>query len=189
MIMSMCRKICVTNRKLVQGDFIEQLKRVLERKPYALILREKDLSESEYEKLAEQVMKLCEGSGTRLILHNFCDVAKRLGAEGLHMPLAAFLNMAKEDKKSFQCLGVSTHSVEDALLAEKNGAAYITAGHVFATDCKKGVPPRGLSFLHEVCEAVSIPVYAIGGINEENVALCADQGAAGVCLMSGYMVE
>ena len=184
----MCRNICITNRKLVKGDFLEQIARALEKKPYAMILREKDLSEAEYEKLAEQVMKLCEGSETKLILHSYPKAAKRLGADSLHMPLGAFLNMSQEDKALFPCLGVSTHSVEDALLAEENGATYITAGHVFATDCKKGVPPRGLAFLHEVCEAVRIPVYAIGGISGENMADCLGQGAAGVCMMSGYMI-
>ena len=184
----MCRNICITNRKLVKGDFLEQIKRALEKKPYAMILREKDLSEGEYERLAEQVMKLCEGSETKLILHSYPKAAKHLGADSLHMPLGAFLNMSQEDKALFPCLGVSTHSVEDALLAEENGATYITAGHVFATDCKKGVPPRGLAFLHEVCETVSIPVYAIGGISGENMADCLRQGTAGVCMMSGYMI-
>lgn len=187
--MSMCRKICVTNRKLVQGDFLEQLSRALEKKPYAMILREKDLSEGEYERLAEKVMRLCENSETRLILHSFPGVAKRLKVDSLHMPLGAFLKMSREDKTFFRYLGVSTHSVEDAILAEQQGAAFITAGHVFATDCKKGLPPRGLAFLHEVCEAVSIPVYAIGGITEENMSSCVEQGAAGACMMSGYMIK
>lgn len=180
-------KICVTNRKLVSGDFLSQIERVLTQKPYALILREKDLSETEYEKLAGQVKKLCDGSETILILHSFSDVAKRLGADNLHMPLSAFLQMSEEEKSCFKRIGVSTHSVEDAILAERNGATYVTAGHVFATDCKKGVPPRGLTFLREVCDAVSIPVYAIGGIHEQNMEECKGQGAAGVCMMSEYM--
>ena len=180
-------KICVTNRKLVSGDFLSQIERVLAQKPYALILREKDLSEAEYEKLAGQVKTLCDGGDMLLVLHSFPEVAKRLGVDSLHMPLAAFLEMSEEDKKCFRRLGVSTHSVEDAMAAEMHGATYITAGHVFATDCKKGVPPRGLSFLKAVCDAVSIPVYAIGGIHESNMEACAAQGAAGVCMMSEYM--
>lgn len=183
----MCRKICITNRKLVKGDFLRQISRVLDTKPYALILREKDLREEDYERLAEQVMKLCVGSRTRLIVHSYPDVARRLGVEDIHMPLAAFIKMSEEDKRMYRHIGVSTHSVEDAILAEQQGAGYITAGHVFATDCKKGLPPRGLTFLHEVCQAVSIPVYAIGGITEENMSPCMEQGAAGVCMMSGYM--
>ena len=73
--------------------------------------------------------------------------------------------------------------------AEKLGCTYITAGHVFATDCKKGLPPRGLSFLKEVCYSVTIPVYAIGGIDENNMEAVRQAGAAGGCMMSGFMLE
>lgn len=69
------------------------------------------------------------------------------------------------------------------------GADYLTAGHIYQTDCKKGVPPRGLSFLREVCREIEVPVYAIGGIG-----LCKAQieevmaaGAKGACIMSGMM--
>ncbi|WP_455958797.1 thiamine phosphate synthase, partial [Anaerotignum lactatifermentans] len=73
--------------------------------------------------------------------------------------------------------------------AEKLGATYITAGHIYATDCKKGLPPRGLTFLEEVCRRVSIPVYAIGGIkiNEKQLREVIDCGAKGGCIMSGMM--
>ena len=80
-------------------------------------------------------------------------------------------------------------AVATALKAEKLGATYLTAGHIYATDCKKGVPPRGLDFLRNVCEKVNIPVYAIGGIHVgtgqmEEVMKC---GAKGGCIMSEMM--
>ena len=84
-------------------------------------------------------------------------------------------------------LGVSIHAPEEALRAQALGADYVTAGHVFATDCKKGLPGRGLDFLRAVCSAVDIPVYAIGGIGQDNLAHVARTGAAGACLMSGLM--
>lgn len=180
-------KICVTNRKLVTGDFMGQISRVLEQKPQALILREKDLSEAEYQKLAEQVKFLCDKSETMLVLHSFPEAARALEVKNLHMPLKSFVEMTEKEKNFFENLGVSTHSVEEALLAEENGATYLTAGHVFATDCKKGVPPRGLTFLKEICQSVKIPVYAIGGVHEGNMEACMEQGAAGVCMMSEYM--
>ena len=74
MIMSMCRKICVTNRGLAVHDFSEQIKRVLDTEPYGIILREKDLSEEDYSILAEQVAELCHGTETKLILHSFLEV-------------------------------------------------------------------------------------------------------------------
>ena len=91
-----------------------------------------------------------------------------------------------KDKEKLR-IGTSVHSAEDAIYAMKHGAAYVTAGHVFATDCKKGLEPRGLHFLKDVCCNVDIPVYAIGGINENNMESCIKAGAAGVCMMSGYM--
>ena len=72
---------------------------------------------------------------------------------------------ATDYQQFFKVIGTSVHSVEDAIKAEQLGATYMTAGHIFATDCKKGLPPRGLDFLKNVCDTVQIPVYAIGGIN------------------------
>jgi thiamine-phosphate pyrophosphorylase len=103
------------------------------------------------------------------------------------MSVEGFLNLSAEQKKKFVVLGVSIHSVEEAISAYQAGATYLTAGHIFTTDCKKDLPPRGLDFLHTVCTAVPIPVYAIGGIDENNTITCIQEGAAGVCMMSSYM--
>ena len=73
--------------------------------------------------------------------------------------------------------------------AQALGCTYITAGHVFETDCKKGLPGRGLQFLRKVCEVVEIPVYGIGGINEDNIAMVRETGAKGACLMSSLMIS
>ena len=183
----MYRKICVTNRALALHPFEEQIARVLATRPYALILREKDLSEADYEKLSEKVRSLCDDSETQLVLHSYPSVARKLGISAIHMPLAGFTAMSEEEKAQFTIRGASVHSVEDALRAERAGATYVTAGHIYATDCKKGLPGRGLDFLLDVCAAVDIPVYAIGGIDETNADACIAAGAAGVCMMSGYM--
>lgn len=87
----------------------------------------------------------------------------------------------------FDLIGVSVHSVEEAIFAEKMGADYVTAGHIFLTDCKKGLAARGLPFLKNVCESVGIPVYAIGGITPDHVDDVLGAGAAGFCVMSGIM--
>ena len=82
---------------------------------------------------------------------------------------------------------MSCHSKEDAEEAEKLGASYITAGHIFDTSCKAGLPGRGLDFLNEVKSSVSIPVYAIGGISADNAGNVINAGADGICIMSGFM--
>lgn len=85
--------------------------------------------------------------------------------------------------------GASCHSVEDALCAYKLGCDYITAGHVYITDCKKGLAPRGIDFLKKMCDSVPIPVYGIGGIDLESDKIdeVKQAGAKGACIMSGYM--
>ena len=84
-------------------------------------------------------------------------------------------------------IGTSIHSVEDAVFAESHGADYITAGHIFTTDCKKGLPGRGIDWLKSICHAVSIPVYAIGGISDANIFMLSDCNIAGYCMMSASM--
>lgn len=85
--------------------------------------------------------------------------------------------------------GASCHSVEDALCAYKLGCDYVTAGHVYITDCKKGLAPRGIDFLKKMCDSVPIPVYGIGGIDLESDKIdeVKQAGAKGACIMSGYM--
>ena len=133
----MYKKICVTNRALAAHPFEEQIARVLDAKPDMLILREKDLGEAEYEKLAAEVKTLGERTETQLVLHSYPSVARKLGISAIHMPLAGFTAMSEEEKAQFTIRGASVHSVEDALRAERAGATYVTAGHIYATDCKK----------------------------------------------------
>ena len=184
----MCKVICVTNRHLVWGDFLTQLEKIASAGVDGVILREKDMPEADYMRLAEEAVVVCRKYGVPLIAHTYIEAARQLGISNIHLPLHLFLQMNEEQKRQFSVIGVSTHSAEEAGIAEKGCASYVTAGHVFATDCKKGLAPRGLKFLKEVCGAVHIPVYAIGGITRENGADCIRAGAAGVCLMSSLMM-
>ena len=188
MIIYMSDILCVTNRTLCKEDFLQRIEKIAANKPKGIILREKDLSAKEYKEFAEKVLQICKNHGVPCILHSFIDVAMELGAENIHLPLYILREMDEKRKETFKIIGASCHSVEEAQEAERLGCTYITAGHVFVTDCKKGLAPRGLGFLQNVCESVSIPVYAIGGISSENVALVRKMGAAGACVMSGLMI-
>ncbi len=179
--------LCVTNRSLCKEDFLTQIERLAACQPRAILLREKDLTSEQYRDLAKQVLDICNCHGTLCILHSFVDVAMELGHHALHLPLPILRRMTIEERQHFSILGASCHSVEDAREAEALGCTYITAGHIFDTDCKKGLPGRGLDFLRQVTQAVSIPVYAIGGIAPENMGLVGDCGAAGACIMSSAM--
>ena len=186
--------IAVTNRKLSQRPFLEPIKRVCQLRPEAVILREKDLSETEYAKLAEEVYNITTSYDVRLIIHTYINVARELGINTVHMSLHNMREYRKEfidnvNKTNNIKTGCSIHSVEEAVEARNMGASYITAGHVYATDCKKGLAPRGLDFLKNVCDSVDIPVYAIGGIDIDDGRRkeVKKYGAAGSCIMSGMM--
>lgn len=185
--MCMSDIICVTNRKLCQEDFLTRIERIAVCHPASIILREKDMSPEEYKALAVAVMKICNPYDVQCILHSFSDIAIALHSEAIHLPLHLLRELSQEQKSHFKILGASCHSVEDAIEAQNLGCTYITAGHVFETNCKKGLPGRGLDFLRNVCSAVEIPVYAIGGITPDNIASVRHSGAAGACLMSGLM--
>ncbi len=179
--------VCVTNRRLCGEDFLTRVARIADCHPAALILREKDLSEADYETLAREVGAICEARGVPWIPHTYTDVAARLGADTVHLPLSDFRAMTVEQKQRFRAIGVSCHSPEEAREAERLGAAYVTAGHIFETDCKEGLPGRGLSFLRDVRSAVRLPVLAIGGIDAHNAGAVRAAGASGLCVMSGCM--
>lgn len=179
--------LSVTNRKLCREKFLDRIEKIAAAHPAGIILREKDLSEKEYRNLAEQVLEICRKQETQCILHCFCDTAIELGCDAVHLPLSVLMNMDPEKRKKFRIMGASCHSGEDAVMAEKMGCTYITVGHIFDTDCKKGLPGRGLEFLKQVCQRVSVPVYAIGGITGTDMKKIRRTGALGACVMSGLM--
>lgn len=187
MIISMSDILCVTNRTLCKEDFLERVEKIAANHPMGIILREKDLSEKEYKELAEKVLQLCKKYHVPCMLHSFVDAAIELRAENIHFPLHILRGLDEKTKEKFKIIGASCHSVEEAKEAEQLGCTYITAGHIFVTDCKKGLAPRGLDFLKNVVETVAIPVYGIGGIDNQNINLVRNAGATGACIMSGLM--
>ena len=182
----MCRVICITNKALC-GDFFSQLERVAAARPDRIILREKDLTESEYTELAKKAKGICERYGVALTLHSFVNAARALGVKSIHLPLPVLEGLDDSEIKWFDEVGVSCHSAHDAEYAKKRGAAYITLGHIYDTDCKRGLPGRGVRFLSEVCKAVSLPIYAIGGIDAVRAGAVSAAGASGICVMSSIM--
>ncbi len=174
----MFKIICVTNR--VQCESFRKRIGELYENNITVILREKDLTEDEYEKTARSLLDVCPA----ITAHTYINAAKQLGIKKIHLPLHV---MNKDVKNDFETVGVSVHSAEEAKQAEEMGADYVTAGHIFVTDCKKGLAPRGIDYLKDVVNAVKIPVYGIGGINPLNIAEIQKTGAAGACIMSGFM--
>lgn len=182
----MIKKIAVTNRKLCRIDLIEQIKKIASDDYYdAIILREKDLNEQEYFVLAEKIQKICAGNKIFIINH-FIDTAICLKTSYFQTSFSD-IDKISELHKTIKNIGISVHSVDEAEMAEKCGADFLIAGHIFETDCKKGLKPRGLDFLENICRNVEIPVFAIGGIDKNRYDLIEKAGAAGGCEMSAAM--
>lgn len=158
-------------------------------KPDILIVREKQLPEAEYVALFVNLWEKTEkkkGSQTRIIPHKYLIAARQTDNGWLHLPFYLFRDYQEKGMLQGLQVGTSIHTVEEAGTAQELGAAYVTAGHIFTTDCKRGMMPRGMDFLDEVCDAITIPVYAIGGIHEEQLPMIWESRAAGACMMSEY---
>ena len=195
MITSMCNSyehtIVITNRHLVQGDFLKQLEKVTKLHPHALILREKDLTDDAYESLAKKVFDLCKREDITFFLHTKIEIARKIGCQNIHLSIPVLKGLSETEKKAltedFCEISISCHSMEDVEIAMAGGATQIILGTIFETECKKGVLGKGVEFVREICQKCPLPVYAIGGMNLQRLPIVIDAGAAGCCMMSGFM--
>lgn len=178
--------IVITNRLLCEGSFEKQIEKICALKPRSLILREKDLSESEYGALAFKVSSICEKHGVPFYIHSRAGTAEKYGFKNIHFSIST-LRENINSLGGFENISVSCHSENDVRQAEQAGASRIILGTVFETDCKPGLEGRGTAFVREICEKTKLPVYAIGGITPQNLAFVIEAGAAGGCMMSGFM--
>ena len=145
-------------------------------------LREKDLATRELLELAGAAIGVCGGTGTKIVINDRLDIALGAGADGVHLggqSLPAEI-VRREAGKDFR-IGVSCHSLEDALRAEAAGADYLLLGPIFATPAKlRYGPPLGLAKLKKVTEQIKIPVIGLGGITVERAGACLAAGAKGL---------
>ena len=194
----------ISNRKLCENENLEkQIEKIFsayEKKIIlknfdivALTLREKDLNKNEYLKLIEKVYPICQKYKINLILHQNYDLNldDKYKIDGIHLSYNIFKSLNENIKaeliKKYKRIGVSIHSIEEAKEAESLGASYVIAGHIFETDCKKGLKPRGLKFVEDLSSALTIPIFAIGGIDEKNSLSVINNGAFSICMMSTLM--
>ena len=178
--------ICITNRRICTYDFFETVD-YASKKSDILILREKDLTEKEYLSLAEKVQEICIKNNCAFYVNSFIETAKKIHAEGLQLSFSDFVKYSEKNALEKIKAGCSVHSVQEAENACRMGADFLIAGHIFPTDCKKGVAPRGLDFLNSVVKISTVPVYAIGGISRKNLSLVLQAGAKDGCIMSAFM--
>jgi len=154
-------------------------------------IREKDLPTREFVALAQPAIDGAHGTNARIVVNDRLDVALALGAAGVHlgtqsMPPQAVRECLNRDFASRDFLvGVSCHSLDEALKAQTAGADYLLLGPVFNTPSKLPYgPPLGLATLMKVTARITIPILALGGITVERVKPCLEAGAAGIAGIS-----
>ena len=161
----------VTDRAWVgTKSLYEQVKEALENGVTCVQLREKELSEDDFLKEAKQISELCKEYKVPFIVNDNVDIAIACKADGIHigqedMELTNVRKLVGED----MIIGVSAHTVEEAIKAQEGGADYIGIGAVFATSTKTDVDVLSFETLRSICEAVDIPTVAIGGIKKDNI--------------------
>ncbi len=176
----------VTDRSWVgRQSLYEQVEAALKGGATCIQLREKELSQEAFLKEAMEIAALCRKYGVPLFINDNVEVAIACHADGIHvgqedMNAAQVRQLVGEE----MMIGVSAHSVEEALAAEKNGADCLGVGAMFSTSTKTDASVLPKEVLRNICAAVSIPVVAIGGIGRSNISQLAHTGVDGVALVS-----
>jgi len=177
--------VLITNRKLVTGkNYFNVIEQAIAGGIDAIILREKDLSGDILLEIAIKIKRIIAGRPVLLIINNNLEVAKTIQADGYH---TGFNNYIQQSSKMEGLNGVSVHSLGEAITAAKHGASYLLVSHIFATDCKQGLKPKGIELIKDIKSSVNIPVIALGGINPANCGQVLAAGADGIAVMSYIM--
>lgn len=181
----------VTDRSWLHGQSLyDQVREALEGGTTMLQLREKELDYGRFLEEGLEIQKLCRSFHVPFIINDNVTLAKEIGADGVHVGQS---DMAAGDVRALlgpdKILGVSAQTVEQAVLAEKNGADYLGVGAVFPTGSKADAVEVSHNTLREICSAVSIPVVAIGGITRDNISQLAGSGICGIAVISAIFAQ
>ncbi|NOX20882.1 MAG: thiamine phosphate synthase [Nitrospirae bacterium] len=183
------RVYLITDRKVCREGLEEALEQALKAGVKAIQLREKDLPVREFLQLADRVRMLTKQYGARLFINDRVDVALAVEADGVHlgyqsMPVEAVRRVVGKD----MLIGMSTHSLKEALDAQQAKADFVTFGPVFDTPSKRKYgPPQGIEKLAKVVRELEIPVFALGGIKEENIPEVLKTGVYGISMISAIL--
>ena len=184
---SMLHLYAVTDRSWTgKQTLLEQVESALKGGATCVQLREKELDFDSFLAEAVELKTLCSRYGVPLIINDNVEIALRCGADGVHVgqeDMEAGSVRAKVGPDMI--VGVTAKTVEQALAAQRAGAAYLGSGAVFGSATKTNARPMSKETLREICDAVTIPVVAIGGINLQNIRELENTGIHGVAVVSG----
>ena len=176
----------VTDRAWLNGETLcSKVEKDIKGGETFIQLREKNLDQKHFLEEALEIQKLCKKYNVPFVINDNVEIAKEINADGVHVgqeDMAA--GNARAILGSDKIIGVSAHTVEEAVLAEKNGADYLGVGAAFQTGTKKDAGNISHETIKQICEAVNIPVIAIGGITHDNVMELAGSGICGIAVVS-----
>ncbi len=181
----------VTDRHWLNGKTLHSVvKESLDGGVTFVQLREKQLDEAHFMEEAKDLQALCREYNVPFIINDNVDIALAMDADGVHVGQS---DMEAGDVRAKlgpdKIIGVSAQTVEQAVLAEKHGADYLGVGAVFPTGSKDDATEVPHEILKAICEAVSIPVIAIGGITQKNVSTLAGSGICGIAVISAIYAQ
>lgn len=163
----------------------EQVEAALKNGATCVQLREKELNDETFLQEAMEIGKLCRSYRVPFIINDNVEIAVKCGADGIHVGqedmVAADVRKRVGDD---MIIGVSAHTVEEAVEAVNNGADYLGLGAVFNTSTKTDVDNMSAEMLRAICDAVEVPTVAIGGISAKNIAQLNGSGVDGVAVVS-----
>lgn len=175
----------ILDRGLFGDNLIKMANELVKLEVPALQLRVKDKEDQEFARLALEIREITRGTRTLFIVNDRLDMALVSGADALHLGQDDLpLSLARRILGKGRIIGISTHSVREAVEGEALGADYIGLGPIFKTSTKPHLEPKGIALIKEVREKVKIPIVAIGGINKGNVEEVFSCGAEGVAVAS-----
>ncbi|HLR67940.1 thiamine phosphate synthase [Virgibacillus alimentarius] len=135
--------------------------------------------------LGKQLRKICQEKGVPFIVNDDIDLAIQLGADGVHLGQGDEpIKEAREKLPNTFPIGISVSTIEEAVLAEQQGASYLGVGPIFETATKPGKKPIGIQTIRDITEKVNIPIVAIGGVKKSNAMQIKKAGAAGISVIT-----
>ena len=171
-----------------ESEFLYRVEQALQGGVTLLQLREKDKTTREYIELAQKVHTIAKGYNVPLIIDDRVDVALAIDAEGVHVGQSDMpVIMARKLMGDQKIVGATTKTVEQAKEAYEQGADYLGVGAIYPTTTKVKTILTSTETLHNICEAVEIPVNAIGGLNKDNIDILEGIHIAGICVVSAIM--
>lgn len=181
----------VTDRSWLKGESLySQVEKALKGGVTMVQLREKELSQEEFLKEAREIKALCRKYQVPFLINDNVEIALAVDADGVHVGQSDMeANAVREKLGPDKIIGVTAKTVEQAQRAEKAGADYLGSGAIFGTATKQDAKKMELETLRAICESVSIPVVAIGGITKENALRLRDCRLAGAAVVSGIFAQ